>query len=45
MRTSVPPLGEYGEKMTGPLMFHERLDPDGEINNFVRYVSTFQIGG
>lgn len=36
-------LGEYGEKLTGPLVFRERLGPE-RINNFVRYVSTFQVG-
>jgi hypothetical protein len=36
-------LCECGEKLTGPLMFHERLGPEGEINNFVRYASTFQV--
>jgi hypothetical protein len=25
-----PTLGEYGEKLTGPLMFHERLGPEGK---------------
>jgi len=40
-----PTLGEYGEKLTGPLVFHERLGPEGEINNFVRYISTFMVGG
>jgi len=24
-------------------MFHERLGPEAGINNFVRYVSTFQV--
>ena len=33
-------LGEYDEKLTGPLMFR-RATGRREINNFVRYVSTF----
>lgn len=31
-------LGDHGEKLTGPLVKHEKL------GNYLRYVSTFQVG-